>query len=142
MTTLAVETAFAEDWVAWHDAHEKRRADPHGFLAVTGLFWLAAEPGAVPGLPGLWSTGDAGPAVVLAEGEALTIDGAEITGAHVFGPIPERGGTTVGFDGGVVEIAKRSGRDILRPRRPDFPFLSSYIGTSAFAPDPKWRIPS
>ena len=27
--------AFAAEWEQWHAAHERRRADPHGFLAVT-----------------------------------------------------------------------------------------------------------
>ena len=28
---------FGREWEAWHRAHEARRTDPHGFLAVTGL---------------------------------------------------------------------------------------------------------
>ena len=55
-TGRSAETSFAREWEEWHSAHEKRRADPHGFLAVTGLFWLSEEKTAVPGLPGLWST--------------------------------------------------------------------------------------
>ncbi|MFT4259119.1 DUF1684 domain-containing protein [Microbacterium sp.] len=133
---------FAEEWEAWHREHEKRRADPHGFLAVTGLFWLSAEPTEIPGLPGLWSTGEEGPTVELAGDDVLLLGGTVIAGTHRFGPIAERGGITVGFDGGVVEIAKRGGRDILRPRRPDFPFLSSYTGTPSYAPDPRWRVPA
>lgn len=131
---------FARDWEAWHAAHEKRRADPHGFLAVTGLFWLTDAATDIPGIPGRWSTDDDGPAVVLADGESVTVDGVEITGRHAFGPLAERGGVTVGFDGGVIEIARRSGRDIIRPRRGDHPFLAAYTGTSAYAPETQWRI--
>ncbi|UXW86464.1 DUF1684 domain-containing protein [Microbacterium azadirachtae] len=139
-TDSPAQDPFAREWDRWHDAHEERRADPHGFLAVTGLFWLTAEPRRFPGLPGEWFTGVTGPVVVLAEDEALTVDGAEATGTHAFGPLAERGGVTVGFEGGVVEVAKRGGQDLLRPRRPDFPFLSAYTGTAAFPPDPRWRI--
>lgn len=139
---LETRDDFVQEWEAWHRAHEKKRADPHGFLAVTGLFWLTDEPTGVPGLPGLWSTGQGGPIVELGPGEALRFGEAPISGRHGFGSIAERDGITVAFDGGVVEIAKRGGRDILRPRRSDFPFLSSYAGTAAFAPDPKWRIPA
>ncbi|MBW8763317.1 MAG: DUF1684 domain-containing protein [Microbacterium sp.] len=133
---------FAQEWEAWHQTHEKKRADPHGFLAVTGLFWLTDEPTRVPGLPGLWSTGVDGPVVELGPGEALRFGETPISGTHRFGPIAERDGITVGFDEGVIEIAKRGGRDILRPRRADFPFLRSYDGTSVFTADPKWRIPA
>ncbi|VXB35627.1 conserved hypothetical protein [Microbacterium sp. 8M] len=132
---------FTQEWEKWHDAHEERRADPHGFLAVTGLFWLTAEPHRFPGLPGEWFTSVTGPVVVLADDETITVDGSEATGTHAFGPLAERDGVTVGFDGGVIEVAKRGGRDILRPRRPDFPFLTAYTGTAAFPPDPRWRIP-
>ncbi|MGO4678429.1 DUF1684 domain-containing protein [Microbacterium sp. 2MCAF23] len=140
-TPAQTADAFAREWEDWHETHEERRADPHGFLAVSGLFWLTAEARRFPGLPGEWFTGVTGPVVVLADGEALTVDGAEVTDTHAFGPLAERDGVTVGFEGGVVEVAKRGGRDILRPRRPDFPFLSAYTGTAAFPPDPRWRIP-
>ncbi len=133
---------FAREWEAWHRAHEKRRADPHGFLAVTGLFWLSAEPTEIPGIPGLWSADAEGPAVLLGADEQLVHDGTPITGTHRFAPIAERGGITVGFDGGVIEIAKRGGADIVRPRRADFPFLATYQGTEAFAPDAAWRVPA
>jgi uncharacterized protein (DUF1684 family) len=141
-TGRSAETSFAREWEEWHSAHEKRRADPHGFLAVTGLFWLSEEKTAVPGLPGLWSTGAEGPVVELAEDDVLLLGGTVISGTHRFGPIAERDGITVGFDEGVIEIAKRGGRDILRPRRADFPFLRSYTGTAAYPADPRWQIPA
>ncbi|WP_278103372.1 DUF1684 domain-containing protein [Microbacterium proteolyticum] len=144
MTTTAHETLerarFASEWEDWHRAHEARRADPHGFLAVTALFWIAEESQTFPGIPGRWRTSLDGPVVELEEGEWLRLGDATITGRHAFGAIAERGGVTVGFDGGVIEVARRGGRDILRPRRPDFPFLGSYRGTPAYAPDPKWRV--
>ncbi|WZH37907.1 MAG: DUF1684 domain-containing protein [Microbacterium enclense] len=140
-TTPTLDRAqFARDWEDWHRAHEKRRADPHGFLAVTALFWLPEAEQPFPGIPGRWRTSDDGPVVELATGESLRVEGAEVSGRHAFGPIPERGGVTVGFDGGVIEVARRGGRDILRPRRPDFPFLRSYAGTPTYVPNPRWRV--
>lgn len=141
-STVHTRDDFSQEWEAWHREHEKRRADPHGFLAVTGLFWLTDEPTRVHGLPGLWSTGQDGPVVALEAGETLQSGETTISGSHTFGPIAERDGVTVAFDGGVVEIAKRGGRDILRPRRPDFPFLRSYTGTATYPADPRWRIPA
>jgi uncharacterized protein (DUF1684 family) len=130
---------FGREWEEWHRTHEARRADPHGFLAVTGLHWLSEQPTAVDGLPGVWSTGPDGPVVDLAPGETLEIAGETVTGHHEFGVLAERGGVVVGFDEGVIEVAKRGGHDILRPRRADHPFLATYSGTPTYVPNPRWR---
>lgn len=141
MTTIdTTASTFVGEWEDWHRAHETRRADPHGFLAVTGLFWLQDAPAPLPGIPGVWSTGADGPVVELTDDEFLSIDGVPTTGRHAFGPLAERGGVTVGFDAGVIEVARRGGRDIVRPRRGDQPFLTAYEGTPAYAPDAQWRI--
>lgn len=139
-TPVLDRAQFGRDWEEWHREHERRRADGHGFLAVTGLHWLSGEPTRFPGLPGEWSTGAEGPVVDLGAGESLGIDGHAVTGRHGFGVIAERGGTLAAFDGGVVEIAKRGGHDILRPRRPDHPFLATYAGTPTYLPNPRWRV--
>lgn len=131
---------FAREWEHWHRAHEDRRADPHGFLAVAALYWIDEEGQPYSGIPGRWHTSVEGPVVELAASESLRIGDATVTGHHAFGPVPERGGVTVGFDGGVIEVARRGGRDILRPRRPDFPLLGSYAGTPTYVPDPRWRV--
>lgn len=142
-TTIAPVTdraRFGRDWEEWHRDHEARRAAPHGFLAVSALHWLTSEPAAFDGIPGAWSTGPEGPVVELSAGESLEADGALVTGGHSFGPIPERGGVTVGFADGVIEVAKRGGHDILRPRRADQPFLATYSGTPTYVPNPRWRV--
>lgn len=143
-TTASVldRAQFGREWEAWHRAHEARRADPHGFLAVTGLFWLHAEPQRIPQVPGRWTTGLGGPVVHLDDDERLTFGDAVLVGRHEFGVIPERGGLTVAFEGGVAEIAKRGGHDIVRPRRPDHPYLGAYDGTPIYVPNPRWRVPA
>lgn len=136
--------AFARDWESWHREHEARRADPHGFLAVTGLHWLTGAPVALPDAPGTWSLGPHGAVVELADGETLGLDGETLHGRQVFDPLPERGGVALTFtDGdvsGVIELARRGGHTIVRPRRSDHPFLAAYAGTPAYAPDPRWRV--
>ena len=74
--------------------------------------------------------------VDLAPDESLLVAGQTVTGRHAFGVIAERGGVTVGFEGGVIEVAKRGGHDILRPRRADHPFLATYGGTPTYAAEP------
>ncbi len=136
----SASTAFAADWQAWHDTHEADRASAHGFLAITAQHWLTAEPTAYDGLPGRWSTGEEGVIADLGPGESLLVDGAEVTGRVVFGSIPERGGRTAAFGDPVIEIAKRGGHDLLRPRHPGHPTRAGYRGTPAYEPSESWVI--
>ncbi|RIV37558.1 DUF1684 domain-containing protein [Micromonospora radicis] len=134
------EQAFAREWQQWHLAHERSLAAPHGFLAVTGLHWLTTGPQRFPGVPGRWRTGPTGVAVELAHGEKLVVGGETVTGRHDFGTIAERDGVTVGIDGGVLEIARRGGHDILRPRDPDHPLRTGFRGTPAYPPTSRWVL--
>lgn len=134
-------TDFAADWQRWHDQHEQARADQHGFLAVTGLHFLTDEPQRFDRAPGRWWTDEQGVHVRLGAGETLQHDGRWRSDEQVdFGVLPERGGVTVGFEEGVIEVAKRGGADIIRPRHPDSEILTGYRGTPAYAPDPSWVI--
>lgn len=138
---MTVTDTFAQDWATWHEEHEKKRASAHGFLAITSIRWLTEEPETYDDVPGAWSTGPEGIVVSLAPGESLVVDGVEVTGRHSFGVIDERGGVTAAFGDAVVEIAKRGGNDIIRPRHPDNPVLVGYRGTETYAPDPTWAVP-
>jgi uncharacterized protein (DUF1684 family) len=139
---------FAAEWEQWHAAHERRRADPHGFLAVTHLHWLGAEPSRLEGVPGTWSVKDDAVTVVLEAGESLLRDGRELNGSSVedgstavdFDPIAEREGINLTAGPAVVELAKRGGEYIVRPRHPENPLLSGYRGTPAYAPDPRFAV--
>src|SRR5690349_1315604 len=124
---------FADRWAEWHREHELRRADPHGFLAVTGLHWLTGEPQRLAGAPGRWSTGPGGPVVELDPGEELTVDGRPVAGRHEFGPIAERDGRTATAGDVEIEVARRGGYDIVRPRDPRHPLRTEHRGTPAFA---------
>ncbi|MDG9675886.1 DUF1684 domain-containing protein [Micromonospora sp. DH14] len=131
---------FADDWQEWHRRHEEARADGHGFLAVAGLHWLAAEPQRFPGVPGTWHTGTGGPVVTVADDEEIVVDGRRVRDRHEFGAIAERSGITVNIDGGVLEVARRGGHDILRPRRPDHPLRTRYRGTATYPPTERWVL--
>lgn len=130
----------AQTWAHWHAEHERRLADPHGFLAVTSLNFLTERPQRFADAPGEWSTGPGGPIVQLADGESLTVDGVAVTGRHAFGVIPERGGILAGSGDAVIEVAKRGGFDVVRPRHPDNPLRRDYRGTPAYEPDEKWVL--
>ena len=114
--TVPAVDDFTAEWNAWHRRQEARLADPHGFLAITSLNWLTGEPQRFPDAPGEWSTGPDGVVVDLAEGEELVIGGSPVSGRHSFGVIPERGGVNAVWGDAVIEVAKRGGNDIVRPR--------------------------
>jgi uncharacterized protein (DUF1684 family) len=88
--------------------------------------------------------------LVLQAGESVLRDGQELnangTGATVFlGPIPESEGLNLrvedaGAGHTVIELAKRGGRYVVRPRHPLNPLLTGYRGTPAFAPTPEYAI--
>jgi uncharacterized protein (DUF1684 family) len=135
---------FADEWRAWHATHEENRASEHGFLAITSIRWLSAEPQRFDDAPGAWSAGDDGVSVELAEGESLEFDGAVLTGRHSFGPVPERASWFAYWQApegrAAVEIARRGGNDIVRPRHPSAPIRSAYAGTPAYEPDPRFVV--
>lgn len=132
---------FTEEWERWHAEKEAQLAGPHGFLAITSLRWLSAEPERFEDAPGAWSATAAGVVVELADGEELTIGGEVVTGRHDFGVIGERDSLYPGFGDGVIEVAKRGGHDILRPRHPGNPLRTGFTGTPAYAPAAHWVRP-
>lgn len=140
--TLTDPVTFAAQWAAWHEAAQERLAAPHGFLAVTAIHWLTADPQRFDGVPGAWWTGPDGVHVTLDEGERLAVGGSALPDAatHAFGVVPERGRVEATYGDTVLEIAKRGGYDILRPRHPDHPLRTAYRGTPAYAPDPRWVV--
>jgi uncharacterized protein (DUF1684 family) len=140
-TETALET-FRAEWHEWHQAHETQRAHPHGFLAVTHLHWLTAEPARLEGVPGTWNVDADVVRIVLEPGESLLLDGTELnTGAPAeLGPIEERGGINLVSGETVIEVAKRGGEYIVRPRHPENPLLKEYQGTPAYAPDAAFAV--
>ncbi|MFB9836666.1 DUF1684 domain-containing protein [Actinoallomurus acaciae] len=131
---------FVREWHDWHERHESARADRHGFLAITGVHWLTGEPERFDDAPGAWSTGPDGVVVTLDDGEELVVDGSPVRGEHRFGVLAERGGAIATWGDAVIEVAKRGGLDIVRPRHPDHPLRTGYHGTPAYEPDPRWVV--
>lgn len=142
--------AFTSDWNKWHAAHERHRADPHGFLAVTHLHWLDSQAARLDGAPGTWNVEDDVVRLVLGAGESLLQNGRELNpdgaGSTVeFGPIPERGGVNLVSQDPVagdtvIELAKRGGAYIVRPRHPGHSLLAGYRGTPAYTPDAAFAV--
>jgi uncharacterized protein (DUF1684 family) len=131
---------FSGEWQAWHDAREQRLRDPQGWMAITAIHWLSAEPERFDDVPGAWS-GDAGGATVtLTDDECLLTATSELTkGVHHLGPL-DGAGITVAFGDAVAQVADREGNVIVRPRHPDSPHLRTYAGTPCYPADPSWVV--
>ena len=132
--------AFTRDWQNWHSRQQARLADAHGFLSITSLHWLESTPQRFNDAPGRWSTGREGVRVVLAEGEQLVVDGVAVHGEYGFGVIAERSSLFPASGNAVIEVAKRGGHDILRPRHPRNPLRVEFTGTPTYDPDPRWAV--
>ncbi|MEU4412457.1 DUF1684 domain-containing protein [Nocardia salmonicida] len=139
-TPVAEVDDFTADWQQWHRQQEARLSDRHGFLAITNLHWLTETPERFTDAPGTWSTGVDGVVVVLDEGEELVVDGTPVRGRYAFGPIAERDGVNAVWGDAVIEVARRGGNDIVRPRHPNNQLRTDFRGTPAYAPDPKWVV--
>jgi uncharacterized protein (DUF1684 family) len=143
MTALDPEVqaqSFVHEWEDWHRSHEKFLADPHGFLAITNIHWLDATPRRFPDAPGAWETTSEGVTVTLGEGEEIVVGGVTRRGRHDFGVIPERGSVMARWEDKAVEVAKRGGYDMIRPRHPNNPLVAGFHGTPAFRADPRWVL--
>ncbi|MCI3275138.1 DUF1684 domain-containing protein [Streptomyces cylindrosporus] len=141
MTVQDVDrVSFAAEWQEWHRQKEEVLSGPHGFLAITSLRWLTEEPARFEDAPGAWSATADGVVVELAEDEEVTVEGQRVRGRHDFGVLPERGSVYVGWGDAVIEVAKRGGHDIVRPRHPGNGLRTAFTGTPAYEPDPRWVV--
>jgi uncharacterized protein len=133
-------TAFEEEWADWRQRHEAALADPHGFLAITSINWLSEEPQGFADAPGRWQAGPDGVTVEIADDEELVVAGVAVRGRHSFGVIPERGGVLAVSGDAVIEVARRGGYDIVRPRHPENPLRVNFAGVPVYPPSPDWVI--
>jgi uncharacterized protein len=141
MTVQDVDPAtFEQEWEQWRQRHEAALADPHGFLAITAIHWLSDEPQRFEDAPGTWQAGPDGVTVEISDDEELIVDGIRVRGRYSFGVIPERGGYFPVSGDAVIEVARRGGYDIVRPRHPDHPLRVNFAGVPVHPPNPEWVI--
>jgi hypothetical protein len=136
------QSTFERDWSGWRRQHEAQLASPHGFLAITSINWLSGEPQRFGDAPGSWHAAPDGVTVDLDEGEELSVDGQPVSGRYSFRPIPERGSIYATAGDAVIEIARRGGFDIVRPRHPGHPLRANFAGVPVYDPDSRWVIPA
>jgi uncharacterized protein len=138
--SATADETFTGRWEEWHRRHEAIMGDRHGFLSITNIHWLDAEPRRFDDAPGAWYSDEDGVNVLLDKGEELIVEGQARTGRHSFGVIPERGSRYAYWGDNALEVAKRGGYDLIRPRHPSNPMRVGYSGTPSYQPDPRWMV--
>ncbi len=103
------------------------------------MHWLEAEPQRFDDVPGAWSSGVDGVRVVLGEEEELTVDENRVIGEYDFGDVDELG-KSAGFGDAVVEVCRRDGHVMIRPRHRDHDVRTEYVGTPAYPASIDWVI--
>jgi uncharacterized protein (DUF1684 family) len=131
---------FVAEWESWHQAREERLSSPDGFLAITGLHWLRADPERFNDAPGAWSSSGGGVDVELGEDEVLLIDDNLISGRYHFDDVDEHG-TWAHFGETLIEVALRDGQFMIRPRDPRHDVRARYTGTPTYAASREWAVP-
>jgi uncharacterized protein len=142
MTVQEVDKlSFLQEWAQWHAEHEAALADEHGWLAITSVNWLTNEAQRFIDAPGAWLTGQDGVLVVLDRSEDLRVDGRPVYDQYAFEPIAERGGINAASGNSVIEVAKRCGHYIIRPRHPESALRLNFAGVPVYQPSQDWVLP-
>jgi len=136
---------FLGEWEAFRRGREKGLTRPDGFLSITGLYWLDADPQRFEGVPGAWWLGPEGVEVELGEAESLVVDAGAIadvvtqieSGHHVLGPADEDGIWTRAGDVR-IEVANRDGSVLLRPRDPEHRLRHDHRPTPVYPASVEW----
>jgi hypothetical protein len=128
---------FVSQWQTWHEERERLRSRPYGFLAITGLHWLSVDSERFDDAPGEWSSDGEGVEVLLGDDEELIIDDIQVRGRHRFDDVDENG-IIAHFGESIVEVCRRDGNFMIRPRNPDNEVRLRYAGTPTYPPSTEW----
>jgi len=141
LTTDGRQPDFAAEWAAWHAAREESFRDPHGWVSITALHWLTGTPTVLDGVPGRWSTHGATVRIqaTAADGIALP-DGTVVDGLAELDPVEGAPGLAVRAGDLLLELARRTGHDIVRVHDPRAPQLAAFAGIPTFEPATRWVV--
>jgi uncharacterized protein (DUF1684 family) len=142
MTTTEHDLRTA--WQTWHDERERWLQEPHGWLSLTALHWLDAEPASIPGLPGTWRVRDADTVeidgVTPADDVRLPDSDAPVDGSATMRPVDGLPGVMVAVGERVVEIARRTDDYALRVRDPQAVTRTAFSGVPVWPVDEGWVV--
>lgn len=130
-TTLDVTTARTE-FDAWRAARTADLSTPHGWLSLTSLNWLGADPAPVEGLPGTWASVPGGVTVTATAADGIVAEGTLVDGTVTIETVEGAPGKLVEIGELRVEVIQRTGSHALRVRDPKAPALAAFTGVPVF----------
>lgn len=136
-----VEDTLVQDWACWRAERERALRAPHGWLSLTALHWLTAQPAHYPPVPGRWSATEHGVAVTADRADGLRLSGRPVDTAEVY-PVEGAPGVEVTYADKVVEVIRRSGRAAIRLRDPQSPARAGFTGVPVYPVDRRWVVPA
>jgi uncharacterized protein (DUF1684 family) len=137
---IAGTVDLTKDWAAWHAEREETLREPHGWLSLTGLYWLDDEARTYPGLPGTWRAVDGGAEVTAAAGDEVAVDEVPVDGTTRVEPVDGKPGVLVAVGERRVEVIRREHHLALRVRDPEAPTRQRFTGVPAFPVDASWIV--
>jgi uncharacterized protein (DUF1684 family) len=139
-TPTVADAGWMDQWRRWRADRERDLRDPHGWLSLTGLHWLDAQPLAVDGLPGRWSAGASSVAVRAEAADGLLLHGEPIDGTIQVEPVDGAPGPRVAVGDVRIELIRRGGRFALRVRDPRSATLARFTGVPTFPAEAGWIL--
>jgi hypothetical protein len=139
--TTTERTELVTAWEDWHAERERLLATPHGWLSLTGLYWLDTSDRGYADLPGTWrATGDGGVEITTAPGDGVVVDGALVYGTTRLDPVDGAPGVLVTVGDRQVELARREHHIALRVRDPEAPTRRAFTGVPAYDVEERWIV--
>ncbi|MDK1328115.1 DUF1684 domain-containing protein [Arthrobacter sp. zg-Y1143] len=144
---MSIDDTARTEWLRFRERRNASLAEEHGWLSLSGFYWLPEHPAKFDGLPGLWSGSDDGAVLAAAAADGLRVlaSGEPAQGRLTASLADEESLNWVGFGAGsggqvVVELARRAGRYALRPRDAASPVRTSFSGVPVYEYAPEWVL--
>ncbi|MCC3276705.1 DUF1684 domain-containing protein [Arthrobacter sp. zg-Y20] len=144
---MSIDDTARTEWLRFRERRNATLAEEHGWLSLSGFYWLPEHPAKFDGLPGLWSGSDDGAVLAAAAADGLRVlaSGEPAQGRLTASLADEESLNWVGFGAGsggqvVVELARRAGRYALRPRDAASPVRTSFSGVPVYEYAPEWVL--
>lgn len=139
--TMAVDPrTLVSEWDAWRADREEALRAPHGWLSLTALHWLDAEPAVFADAPGSWRVHDDGVLLCAELADGLSHGAEPIEGELVLSPVEGGAGITLDHGERQLEVIQRGGAYALRVRDPRAATRTGFTSVPTFAPDPRWVL--
>ncbi len=131
---------FASGLKAWHERRLERLRAPDGWLALSGLHWLAPGENRIAGLPGAFLVRGDRVTLVASAGDGYTLGGAPVERRALESDAGGKADRLRLGPGKTLAIIDRGGKLAVRVWDAESPVLKGFHGIDTFAPDPRWRV--